>query len=317
MSTRALSRTLTATGAAAALALTLTAPATAASRSFPETVPLPSGSSPEGIAGGKGNAFFAGSRNDGSIVKGDLRTGRSQPFVPGRSRGQAAVGMQYDPGTDRLWVAGGGPGARTGLGTVTAYDGTTGERVFERVVEGAGFLNDVAITKDAVYVTDSFRPVLVQVPLGPGGALPDDVVQQPLTGDFRQPDGFGLNGVRALPGGDLVAVSSSGGLFRVETSDFSTDRVEVRGGDETGGDGLELVGSTLYVVYAYGQDQVASFRLGPDARYATFRDTFTEPAFDRPTTATFAAGRLWAVNGRFDEPDAPTTEYQVVRVDLR
>lgn len=41
-----------------------------------------------------------------------------------------------------------------------------------------------------------------------------------------------------------------------------------------------------------------------------------QDSFDVPTTATFALGRLWAVNARFDTEPTPTTEYDVVQVAL-
>jgi hypothetical protein len=63
---------------------------------------------------------------------------------------------------------GGGPGARTGTGTVTAYRGSTA--IYTRTIAGAGFLNDVVVTERAVYFTDSFRAALVVVPLGADGA---------------------------------------------------------------------------------------------------------------------------------------------------
>jgi hypothetical protein len=41
------------------------------------------------------------------------------------------------------------------------------------------------------------------------------------------------------------------------------------------------------------------------------------PDVDVPTTATFAAGRLWAVNARFGTAPAPTTEYWITQVPRR
>ena len=50
-------------------AAVLAAPASA--RPYPETIPLPPGWQPEGIATGFGNQFFSGSRATGSIFRGD------------------------------------------------------------------------------------------------------------------------------------------------------------------------------------------------------------------------------------------------------
>ena len=49
-----------------ALLLCLAAPAAAGGR-YPETIPLPNGWQPEGIATGKRNSFYSGSRATGAI----------------------------------------------------------------------------------------------------------------------------------------------------------------------------------------------------------------------------------------------------------
>jgi hypothetical protein len=66
---------------------TLLASAVLAAAPFPETIPVPVGSSPEGIATGKGTTFYVGSRDrdsvaPGSIYEGDLRTGKGAILVP-------------------------------------------------------------------------------------------------------------------------------------------------------------------------------------------------------------------------------------------
>ena len=65
--------------------------------------------------------------------------------------GRVTVGLDYEDGAHRLWAAG-GP-----TGEVRAYDARTGE-ILETYSVTAGFLNDVAVTEDAVYVTDSLHP---------------------------------------------------------------------------------------------------------------------------------------------------------------
>jgi DNA-binding beta-propeller fold protein YncE len=105
-------------------------------------------------------------------------------LVPGQE-GAVAVGLLYDAATKRIWVAGGN------TGTVTAYDSRTGELLFSADVDtdtdptDNPFLNDVAITRDAVYVTDSTRGRLVVIPLRRGAGLPapGTFTTLPLTGD--------------------------------------------------------------------------------------------------------------------------------------
>src|SRR4029453_13556670 len=54
----------------------------------PETVDLPVGFRPEGVASGPGTTYYAGSMANGSIVTGDLRKGTQSvllPASPGRA----------------------------------------------------------------------------------------------------------------------------------------------------------------------------------------------------------------------------------------
>jgi hypothetical protein len=315
---RALS-TIGAAAAAAALAITaLTGQpaATAHGNRLPASVTLPDGFQPEGIASGPGTTFYSGSRANGAIVRGDLRTGKVRTLVAGAT-GRAALGMQYDRRTGLLWVAGGG------TGTVTAYVAATGRQVARYAVEGSGFLNDLVITSKAVYVTDSQVARLVVVPLRGWGSPPParDVTTLPLTGDLVYTAGFNANGIRQLPTGDLVLVqSSTGDLFAVDRRTGVTDRMAIAGQDLTGGDGLGIVGDILYVVRGLGgtpdvpTQQVVAIELGRDGDSGTIVGTLLAPTLDVPTTVTFAADRLWAVNGRFSTPATPATDYWVTQL---
>ncbi len=299
---------------ALALAVTPLAPVTADPR--PDRIALETGTLPEGIAAGPGTTFFVGARSDGDIYVGDVRERSVTRLVDETMPGAAAVGMYYDDRSGLLWVAGGGPAAGRGLGTVTAYDGA--DEVFQTTVAGAGFLNDVVVTRDAVYVTDSFSGELVVVPLDAAGQPAGPVERLPLTVDYVQPGGFGLNGIRALPGGDLVVVAG-GVLYAVDPSTGVADRIEVQGRQLTGGDGLELRGRTLYVVNGYGGDEVVVLRLSGVGGSATTTDVITESGpeqLDRPTTAAHVAGSRNVVHGRFTIA-GPTTENFVTRLPKR
>jgi hypothetical protein len=278
-----------------------------------ETVALPPGLQPEGVTSDGASTFFVGSLADGRVVTGDLHTGETSVLVPGVD-GRVAVGMQYDGRHDRLWVAGGPTGA------VTVYDAGSGEEIGRWVTPGSVFLNDVALTRDAAYVTDSGRDVLVTVPLGDGGELPgtDGATTLDLTGDLVvDPAAFNANGIRALDEDTLVLVqSNTATLFLVDAATGRTDAVETTAGELAGGDGLERAAGRLFVVRGGGDNTVAVMRLRPDEGTAAVEQVVTDPDFDVPTTATFAGGRLWVVNARFGTTPTPTTEYDLVRVDL-
>ena len=161
-----------------------------------------------------------------------------------------SVGIAYEASRNRLWVAGGGPGFLFGAGDVRVYDASSGALLATFIPPGAvGFLNDVAITHDAVYVTDSFYLQLVKIPLPADGSLPseDSATLLPVSG-VVQTGGPNLNGIVAKGGVLLVGETSTGNLFRVDPDTGIAEGVDL--GDEVlpGPDGLELRGNTLYVV---------------------------------------------------------------------
>jgi hypothetical protein len=296
-------------------------PATAAPPdNFRERISLPDGFFPEGIESGRGTSFFVGSLIDGAIWRGDLRTGSGAVLADGET-GQVSVGIAYEASRDRLWVAGGGPGF-FGAGDVRVYDASSGTLLATFIPPGAvGFLNDVAITHDAVYVTDSFNPQLVVIPLPADGSLPseDSATLLPVSG-VAQIGGPNLNGIVAKSGMLLVGETSSGNLFRVDPDTGIAVEVDLGDVDLPGPDGLELRGNTLYVV---GGGLVTVVRLGARLASGVVLGVITDPGepnnplLDVPTTATVAAGRLWVVNARFTTPQTPDTEYWITQLPLR
>lgn len=290
-----------------------TSQATAA-ESFPEVIALPQSWGPEGIAIGRGTEFFAGARQQspfqGAIYKGDLRTGEGDILVPPQA-GRYALGMKVDERSGYLFVAGG----PSGVGFV--YDAETGEDVaIIRFTSAASFVNDVVVTRDAAYFTDSLSAHLYVVPLGPGGTLPaaPTFTALTLTGDFQLTPGFNLNGIAATPDGKSLVViqSSTGRLFHVEPLTGVTDAIDLGGEALTNGDGLWLDGRTLYVV-RNRLNQIAVVELDRELRAGDYVANLTSPAFDVPTTIAEFGNSLYAVNARFSTPIAGAA-YQVVRV---
>ena len=286
------------------------------SGNFPDRIDLPDGFFPEGIESGRGTSVFVGSLIDGAIWRGDVRTGTGAVIAPGAA-GRVSVGMAYEGDQDRLWVAGGGPGF-FGAGDVRVYDASSGELLATfSPPEDVGFLNDVAITPDAVYVTDSFNAQLVVIPLPADGSLPSAATLLPVGGDFVQTKTEGvpnLNGIVEKSGVLLVGQSNTGKLFRVDPASGIADELNLGGGELTGPDGLELRGHTLYVV---GNNLVTVVGLGPQLASGVVLGEMTSPGLDVPTTATVAAGRLWVVNARFGTAPGPTTDYWITQLPLR
>jgi hypothetical protein len=277
---------------------------------FPARIDLAGGWAPEGIAAGPGTTAYVGSLATGGVAAINLRTGAvDSDFIEGVA-GTVAVGLEYEAGADRLWVAG-GPGQE-----VRVHDASSGD-LLETYAFTSGFVNDVVVTRDAVYATDSNMPQLLVIPLGADGSLPDpdDAFTLAISGDFVYQAGFNANGIAELAGWLIVPQSNTGELFAINPGTGVS--VQLLGeGSIPSADGLELVGSTLYVVVRSEPfTGVAVYRFHGGA--VVFERTIGSEDLDVPTTVAFQDGRLWVANARFGTPVTPDTEYWITRLPTR
>lgn len=318
--------------AASVLCLTLVAAAPGAtvggsSAQFPTEIDLPDGYFPEGIAIGQGSTFFVGSLADGSIYRGDLRTGAGAVFTD--PAGQfATVGLDVDH-RNRVWVAGG----VTGAGRV--YDGATGELLvtYQFTEPLQSLVNDVIVTADAAWFTDSGTedcdmgglcfigaPRLFKVALAQGGGLPDPGTPAAVT-EFPVdvPDIYfsNLNGIETMPGFDeLILVHNQlGGLYRF---DPATGNATILYGPPMhpplqGADGMSRLGRTLYVV-ENGASRISEIRLDPSASTATLHDVHPVPGAQTPTTSALFGSAIYTVDARLGTPFiGPYKVFQIPR----
>jgi streptogramin lyase len=300
-----MSRRLPALLAAVVAVLLLAAPAAAHDPNqggHQTRIQLPDGWAPEGITKGRHHTAFVGSLADGAIARVNLKTGATSVLATGAT-GRVTVGIDYESRADRIWAAG-GP-----TGEIRAYDARTGA-LLQTYPVTAGFLNDVVVTKRAVYVTDSYTQQLIVIPLLKNRSLPDPATVKtlPLSGDIAYASGFNANGIVATHDKLILVQSNTGKLFRVDPKTGATREINLGGASLTFGDGLELHGRTLYVVRNQ-LNQVAVIRLRNGARSGALVRTLTSSDLDTPTTLAFDRGRLWVVNARFNTPVTPTTDY--------
>lgn len=291
-------------------AVLLAAPAIA--QPFPDVIDLPAGFQPEGIAAGKGTAFYVGSIPTGAVYRGSVRTGSGAVLVPGQA-GRAAIGLEVDR-RGRIFVAGGDTG---GAWVYDARDGS--DLAAYQLATGADptFVNDVVVTHNAAWFTDSFRAVLYRVPIGPRSlGDPSRVEELPLSGDFVLQEGFNTNGIEVTPDGSRLVIvqSNTASLFTVDPSTGVADRIELTGGDAAFGDGLLLDGTTLYVVQNQ-LNRIAVVELAPDGSSGTVLGHLTDEDLDVPTTVAKFGSALYAVNARFGIADPETAEYWIARVE--
>jgi sugar lactone lactonase YvrE len=314
MSGRIVARTLSA-AALGALLLVAGAPAALAAPQAPpghfeDVISLPNGFQPEGIAIGPRATGYVGSLADGDVYVFDVRTGEEIRTLEGP--GTPSVGLKIDK-RGRLFIAG-GP-----TGEARVVDAATGELLQSyTLTDGPTFVNDVVVTRDAAWFTDSQQAQLYKLPFGPGRALPDpDATESlPLTGDWVQQPGFNANGIAETPNHRalLVIQSSTGILFRVDPETGVARAVDLGGVVLTNGDGLLVVGRTLYVVQNF-QNTVAVVRLNSAGTSGELVDQLTDPDFQVPTTVAKFGKWLYLPNARFDTPPTPDTEYSVVRIE--
>lgn len=289
---------------------------TAVASPFPSSIPLPKDFQPEGITVGSGDTFYVGSLWDGDIYRGDLSTGEGSLFIDVSNR--QAVGLEVDEGRHMLFVAGGF------IGHAYVYDTRDGSTLADLDL-GGSLVNDVAVTRDAAYFTDTFAPFIYKVPIARDGTIgsPSSIA---VTGPASSAvGGFGLNGIKAPPNGSVLLVNHSG-LGILATVDPATGASEVvdLGGDSFipgTADGLILDGHTAWVVQN-DADSVVEVRLSPGFSSGAIVSTITDPLFRFPTTVASFGSRLALVNGRFDlgfppplGPGAPPgTDFDVVLV---
>jgi sugar lactone lactonase YvrE len=277
-----------------------------------ELILLPTGFRPEGVDIA-GNALFVGSIPSGRVLRADLAGGQSGILVDPPA-GRSAIGLKVDA-RGRLFVAGGA------TGEAYVYDAQSGaELALFPLAQGETFINDVVLTPQAAWFTDSRNPVLYRLPFGPDGSLPAPaaVTALPLSGDFPARFVAGetnANGIAAsADGATLIIVQSNTGLlFSVDPNDGVARVIDLGGESVANGDGILLQGQTLFVVQNR-LNQLAVIDLAADLATGTVIQRVTDPAFDVPTTVAASDGHLFLPNARFGIADPDTAEYAVVRI---
>lgn len=284
-------------------------------RPFPDSIDLPDGFAPEGIAIGRGPTAYVGSLAGGDVARVDLRSGRVDPELVAGA-GAPSVGLDVDR-RGRLFIAGGESGE------LRVADTRTGELVdtYQVAEPGTSFVNDVIVTRDAAFATDSRNARLFVLPLERNGALPGAAETLQLAGEWVQTTGdddFNANGITTTPDGSalLVVNSTTGDLFRVDPETGVATRVDLGDTDAplSAGDGLLLEGTTLYVV-RNALNEVAVVELSRDGTSGTIGEPLSSPDFDVPTTIDSFGGAFYLPNARFGTANPGSAAYSVTRLE--
>jgi sugar lactone lactonase YvrE len=290
-----------------ALIISLAGPATAAR---PDTViVLPGASSAEGIAAGRGATFYAGDFLRGDIFRGNIRHGTAELFIDAPD-GRMAVGMAVDVHHGLLFVAG-------GFGKAYVYDTRTGATVasYQFADPATSIVNDVAVTRDGAWFTDSLQARLYFVPVSRAG-VPGPFRTLALSGPAADISGeFNLNGIQATANGKtlILAHSTNGELYTVDPTTGAS--AAIAGVSVPNVDGIVLEGRRLWAVQG-PSNQVTRIRLDPHLTSGVVEKVIASDLFQFPTTAARFGSRLAVVNAKFDTGFPPTADqYEVVLVD--
>lgn len=297
------------TAAAAVLALVTVGGPPASAEHAERVVVLPGATSAEGIASGAGSTFYAGDLFGGDIYRGDIRKGTVEKFID-NAPGRNAVGLRVDLDDGLLFVAGG----FTGQGYV--YDTATGATVaeYQFSTPTSSVINDVAVTSDGAWFTNSFAGELYFVPVVDG--VPGPFRTLALSGPAADTSGeFNNNGIQSTADGStlIVAHSAQGALNLVDPDTGASSTVA--GLSLVSVDGFVLEGRTVYAVQnALGQ--IAQVRLSGDLSSGKVTKVITSDLFAVPATVARFGDQLAAVNAHFDTGFPPTSPtYEVVVVD--
>lgn len=311
----------------------------AGEKPFPHKVPALFGSFPEGFAIGRGHTAFNGSV-DGSIYKMNLRSGQGETLVdpePGFPIDNDCykLGMRVDPRTNYLFVAG------CVTGNAYVYDADNGALIAtytlplppESAEEYGDFqiVNDLAITKDAVYFTDSQHPLLYRLPLSRTGGLPaavDAATAIALGGDFVNKPAedacCGANGIVATRNGKTLIIghSNNAQLFKVDPNTGVADEIAVISPLTGFIDGLVLRNRTVYVLTpgfnfdgVRPDDRIQVVKLDKSKLTGELLGVITDPDMDGVASGAFFGKSLYVNNARYFAE--PPSEQWITKLNIR
>ena len=254
------------------------------------------------------------------MASGDLRDGVSDvfvstPIVP------SATGLKADLRHNLLWVSGASSGmaAVYNLQTGAPSDGVDAD-------PAASFINDVIVTRDAAYFTNSFTPQIYRVPVSKNGDVgaPETIPLHGPAADFIA-GAFNLNGIEATDNGrTLIAVNSeNGNLYTIDPMTGDDALIDLGGASVPTGDGILLKGNTLYVMQNGNTPQpgvlneIVVVKLMKHLTEGRVVDRITNPLFETATTLARRGDILVTVNSQFGgAPIDPESELVLVNLDL-
>ncbi len=251
---------------------------------------------PEGIAvdPASGRAYVT-STPTGAVAVAEPGADVASVWLPAGTDGRTlTLGIEFD--TDSLWLV--SPPA------IWEY-GVDGGLRGHHVAAESGFLNDLAITDQGIYVTDSSKPVLWFLPNGSSADAPLVPIDFFMTEDAMG-EPFQLNGIEALDDGTLLAVHfSNGQLFHIDARSYPSGGITIGSVDLGGylltvGDGMRARGNVLWVTRGAAGDTIDRVALCPSHDCGIVVAGLPDPALSFPTDVELRGDQLLVVNSQFD-----------------
>ncbi len=249
---------------------------------------------PEGIAVDpvSGRAYVTSSPT-GAVAVAEPGADTASVWLPAGKDGRTlTLGIEFD--RDSVWLV--SPPAIYEY----AVDGALRGR---HVAEESGFLNDLAITDQGIYVTDVSKPTLWFLPRNSVSDAPLVAIDLSMTQDaMGQP--FQLNGIEALDDGTLVAVHFYNGLlFHIDARPlgaYTIATIDLGGYLLTLGDGMRAQGHVLWVTRGAADDTIDRIALCPSNDCGTVVAGTPDAALSFPTDVELRGDQLLVVNSQFD-----------------
>lgn len=274
----------------------------------PFVISLPDGFSPDGITISDDSTMYVASFYDGTIVRGSAdSTALTDVLVEGEAD-RPGWGMDLDDTAEHLFVAGGF--ART----ARVYNAMTGILEAEVVLTNGGIVNDVIVTSEAAYFTNSSLPELYELPIDNSGAVNGDVRTIALTGDFQFDAEYFANGngiVDAQDGVVIVNHSYLGKIYAIDTKSGVAKEISL-GSERVSSDGIALDNLTLFGTEPL-ENQVAEMMLSDTLNDASVVRRFTADILDFPSLVALDETYVYVVNAKLTTERSSNVTYQIVR----
>ena len=304
-----------------AASLILAAPAFA--QEGVRSYPLPDAAAyPEGIAAAPdGKTVYTSNVATGAVFAVDLESGAVTAaggplgIAPGSESGSPLRSLGAKVGArGLLWIAGGE------TGSMRLFDLASKAMVATFTTPGTGgLINDVAVTGEAAYFTDTRRPFLWRV----AADARADATLEPWISfagtALEYTAGANLNGIAATADGRylIVVQMAAGRLFRIDTQTRAVTRIDAGGEDLTLGDGLVLDGRRLYLV-RQGAGEVVALDLGGDFLAAKVVKRIRPRELAWPATAALVGDRLIVANSQLNKraSNTPARPFSLVSIPV-